>query len=618
MIWVFILVSSIWIGYEFVNIFAPSVWDQLSVLSAGIPVGITAVTWLFFLVRFFRPLDRAVGLIVSLALLVVSSVAHRWNLRKPKFRRLSPEFLITFFCFSVLFYFLCDISYLKNGRHSSGTTFSDLPFHLSLISSFAYGGNSLSNMMWTPFYLGAPLSYPIIPDFFSAVLVGCGSASLRVSIAVPSLILLVSLLFVLHDIAGLFSDRRFVAELSIFFFMMAAGVGWKWAFNSECRGDVNANMAHYFCARKETFWIHSLIHYLLPQRSGLFSIAICILLIAIFVYEVQNNLGDSKAFVLAGVMMGFLPCLSAHSFIGVGEYAGLICVLNFPWKVPRRAITQWAKFGCVAMLIALPQILWLMPTHRRDFFMFKPIWWETNSTLGFFTMWWESLGAFVMLSIFHVWLYMSSHQRLMYFPALGVFVVSNFLRYQPGAMDNTKVFLCAWYPLACLAVADYLIATLLKTPRIVVKAAVCFVTIGFVAGSVICIYKALMVPFPVFEEDEMMFGVWVMQNTRRDAKMLARGWHGSPMMSIGGRIITMGYGGWVWSHGLDYKGRRSWCRDMADDRENVTRFDEAEIAYAVYKYSENEESLFPISDPYSHWMQVVAIENAGLYRLVHN
>jgi hypothetical protein len=344
------------------------------------------------------------------------------------------------------------------------------------------------------------------------------------------------------------------------------------------------------------------------------------LLIAIFVYEVQNDLRDSKAMVLAGVMMGLLPCLSAHSFIGVGEYLALICVLNFPWKVPTQAIIQWAKCGGVAILIALPQILWLMRTERRGFFVLKPIWWETNSKLGFFTMWWQSLGPFVILSMFHVWLYMTNHQRLMYFPALGVFVLSNFLRYQPGAMDNTKGYLCAWYPLTCLAVAEYVIMTLLRTPKVVVKAVVCFVTIGFLAASVICIYSALMLPFPIFTKDDMTLGIWVMQNTRRDAKMLAQGWHGSPMMSIGGRIVTMGYGGWIWSHGLDFKGRLRWCKDMVDDRENVTRFDEAEIAYAVYYYDEdnNKDSLFPRPDPYSHWMEVVAIETASLYRLVHD
>jgi hypothetical protein len=111
MIWVLILVFSIWIDYEFVNVLVLPVWDQLTVLSPGIPVGITFVTWIFFLIHFFRPLDRAVGVIVSLTLLVAWSVAHRWNLRTPKFRRLSPESLITLFFFSVLFSLLCNISY---------------------------------------------------------------------------------------------------------------------------------------------------------------------------------------------------------------------------------------------------------------------------------------------------------------------------------------------------------------------------------------------------------------------------------------------------------------------------------------------------------------------------
>jgi hypothetical protein len=323
--------------------------------------------------------------------------------------------------------------------------------------------------------------------------------------------------------------------------------------------------------------------------------------------------------VLAGLMMGILPCLSAHSFIGIGEYALFICAINFPWRPFRfSAILQWAKFGVPAALIALPQVLWLMRTKRRDFFVVKPIWFETNTKLGFFTMWWESLGAFVMLSLFHVWFAMTKRQRLMYWPAIGVFVVSNFLRYQPGAMDNTKVYLCAWYPLACVAVAEYIVATLLRARAqlVFVTAAVVLVVFGFVFGSIVCIYKALIHPFPMFSNDEMQFGIWVMQNTRRDAKMLAEGWHASPMMSIGGRLITMGYAGWIWSHGLDYGGRLDWSKRLAHERENISRFDLEGISYAVWKTNDKNESIFPDPGPYSRWTPVLMISNAILYRLL--
>jgi hypothetical protein len=622
MLWILIQVASVWCGYEIVNLLAPPKWDQLTILSVGIPLGIAVISWLFFFIRFFASLTASIALAVSIATFVFCYFVHRQNQKPIHFRRFEVEFIFFFFLLSLLFYSLCDVSFLKDGYNSSGTVFSDLPFHLSLISSFSYGGNSLSNTMWTPFYLKSPLCYPIIPDFFSSVLVGCGRASLRVSVAVPSMLLLLSLLFLLQDLAQTYSRRRIVPEVTILCFVLASGVGWKWMLGPECRADVNANMAHCFCKGKETFWIHSVVHYLLPQRSGLFSIGICIAVTLILVHEIDIGLKDSKALLLAGIITGLLPCISAHSFLGAGEYALFICIFNFPWRpfsfeTWKRAVLQWAIFGGTALVLAIPQTVWLMRMKRRDFFVVLPIWIETNSKFGFFDMWWESLGAFFVLAIANVWPHTSEWQRLMYYPSIAVFVVSNFLRYQPGAMDNTKVYLCAWYPLACCAVAHCLVDVIMRCRRWVFLVALSIVVsfTGFSISSVVCLYKALTIPFAMFDIAEMNFGLWVMENTRPDAAMLAAGWHASPMMSLAGRLITMGYGGWVWSHGLDYGARERWIADLVRNRENVTRFVAEGISYAVGK-EDGGHNAFPPPPPYSRWMPVVEIKNARLYRLL--
>jgi hypothetical protein len=53
--------------------------------------------------------------------------------------------------------------------------------------------------------------------------------------------------------------------------------------------------------------------------------------------------------------------------------------------------------GATALTLALPQVACLMRTKRCNFTVAKPIWFETNSKIGFFVMWWESLGPFVTL-----------------------------------------------------------------------------------------------------------------------------------------------------------------------------------------------------------------------------
>jgi hypothetical protein len=623
MLWVYIVVSSIWFGYEVIRFLAPKIWDELDILSGGAPVGFALVTWLFLLIRYFHPLTVLIGVVVSISLFLLSYFLHLHNPRPLKFRALPGSFLCILAFFTVLCYVLVDLSFLKNGRDSSGTVFSDLPFHLSLISTFAYGGNSFASTLTTPFYFGANLSYPIIPDVFSAFLVRCGKASLRISVTVPTMILLWSIIFCFHSLAVQFTSRPFVPELSIFLFFFAAGVGWKWFFRTECRNEVNSNMAHCFCPGKETFWIHSVVHYLLPQRSGLFSLSISIMLSSLLVTVVENEQTSGKSMFLAGLMMGLLPMLSAHSFIAAGEFAIFTAVLNFPWKPINFSrwieyVVFWCKFGVTAILIALPQVLWLLRTPRNKFFSIKPIWLETNTGyLGFFVMWWESLGPLPFFALGHVWIFLTARQIRMYLPALGVFVVSTVFRYQAGAMDNTKVFLATWFPLAVVAVSDYLL-TLFRYSRknILVLSISSFLLVSMTFSSAVCYYKAIRHTFSMYTKEEMELGLWVMENTRSDVQILSVGWHAAPMMSIGGRPISLGFGGWVWTHGLDYDSRHRWLRGLVKQKEEVDVFAKQKLMYAVSKEEDGGGRIFPNPGANSHWICVVDEGSFQLYRLL--
>ena len=60
--------------------------------------------------------------------------------------------------------------------------FGDLPFHLSVITSFAFGNNFPPE---DPTYAGVRFTYPFLSDFVSAVFVKCG-ADLRESMLVGS------------------------------------------------------------------------------------------------------------------------------------------------------------------------------------------------------------------------------------------------------------------------------------------------------------------------------------------------------------------------------------------------------------------------------------------------
>lgn len=625
MIWSLILLVAIWLGYEILDPMAPEIIDPVSLLAISIPFGCTVMSWIFIFVRMFAQISWVHGIIISLFLACVLGMVRMifGYMRKPrKMWKIGKEFFVTMGICFLLFIIIIDKSIMKRGNYSSGTVFSDLPFHLSLISSFAYGANNYGSKMMTPFYAGEELSYPIIPDFFSSVLAGAGMAPLRLAIALPTLFILMSLAILVYRIASMFSPHKYAPELTVATFLTASGVGWKWAFIKDCRDNPNANMAHCFCTGKHTFWIHPLIHFLMPQRSALFSMPLAVAITILLIYVTRARTPDKKALVMAGVLMGVLPMISAHSFIGVGEYAIFICIAHFPWRYPKvwmKAVLFWAIFGGVAIAIGGLQVLWLLRVPRQGFGKISPIWLETfPGQIGKFAqLWWESLGPFVVIALVICWPVLTKTQIMAYLPSIGVFVVSNFIRYQPGAMDNNKVFFAGWYTIAC-CIVSHTILTLWNHGNILLRYALGFVVLGYMASSVFTIGKAIRLPFMMYTPDEMLLGQWVMENTLKNSVVMGSSWHANTAMSLGGRLVTLGYGGWVWTHGLNYGSRDALMKKMIQHREDEEMFKPLNIQYAMAKNDDHTRGYnWTVPETDSRWVKVVDVGTAQLYRLLN-
>src|SRR5262252_409451 len=96
-----------------------------------------------------------------------------------------PGFLVLFF--GILFCALLSSHMLQqraDGLYSGGSTWGDLAWHLSMISNFAQRG--LGAVRENPVFPRTKLSYPFLPDLFSAWLITKG-VSLQASLIWPTL-----------------------------------------------------------------------------------------------------------------------------------------------------------------------------------------------------------------------------------------------------------------------------------------------------------------------------------------------------------------------------------------------------------------------------------------------
>ena len=100
--------------------------------------------------------------------------------------------------------------------------FGDLPFHLSVITSFAFGNNFPPE---DPTYAGVRFTYPFLSDFVSAVFVRCG-ADLRESMFIENYILGLAFVGLVHRWALVMLRDRLAAIITPFIVLLNGGMGW--------------------------------------------------------------------------------------------------------------------------------------------------------------------------------------------------------------------------------------------------------------------------------------------------------------------------------------------------------------------------------------------------------
>src|ERR1051325_11982571 len=100
--------------------------------------------------------------------------------------------------------------------------FGDLPFHISVIPSFAFGNNFPPQ---DPTYAGVHFTYPFLTDFISAIFVRCG-ADLRQSMFLENFIVAVAFVGLMHRWAFELLRAKLAALITPLLVFLNGGFGW--------------------------------------------------------------------------------------------------------------------------------------------------------------------------------------------------------------------------------------------------------------------------------------------------------------------------------------------------------------------------------------------------------
>lgn len=262
--------------------------------------------------------------------------------------------------------------------------FGDLPFHISVITSFAYGNNFLPE---DPTYAGVRFTYPFLTDFVSAIFVRCG-ADLRYAMFIENFVVALAFVGLLHRWALVMLRDRLAAILTPLLVILNGGFGWVflWRRATEHYGDFAAFMNSLppsFTVIPDTTWRwgNAVSTLLIPQRGFLLGLPLAVIVITQWwlAGEVKSEKGKVKGsdgsikagrkktrqkqtkaesptivppgtppspfsffllssetpsvrrMIAAGIVAGLLPLVHAHSFVVVMMVGGCIAIAPY-WR----------------------------------------------------------------------------------------------------------------------------------------------------------------------------------------------------------------------------------------------------------------------------------------------
>jgi hypothetical protein len=312
----------------------------------------------------------------------------------------------------------------------------------------------------------------------------------------------------------------------------------------------------------------------------------------------------------AGLLAGLLPLSHAHTFLVVMGLGGCL-MLIFPSR-----LRLWLWFFVPAVVIALPQILWLSGSgtiHASSYLKWHPGW--DHGSLNFVQFWLLNAGFFIpALLMALVWRDsdLATPRPLLkyYLPFLFCFIIPNLVSLAPWIWDNIKV-LIYWYVASVPLVALLLAKGLGRRSHWRWVAAGALTSMVFSGALDVLRVVTDASPNREFSNDDIAAAQAMLEHTPPHARVMqSPTW--SSAVFLTGRLSLLGYPGWIGSRGLPYAQRESDIRKIyAGSAQAEELLKQYHVQYVVIGPAE----LGSLAVNEQFWAQQEKVAETGGYRL---
>ena len=576
---------------------ATYLYDENATLGArlctGVCLGLAAFGLIGFVVASFIGLSGA-AILISLAvccspIAILTNARHSSRFKQDlsaASRRLqtadseSIGYFVFYLVVAVVLWKVFDRAVIVDeGGLSTGllNNFGDLPFHISVITSFAYGNNFPPE---DPTYAGVRFTYPFLSDFVSAIFLRA-SADLRQSMFIENFLLAIAFVGLMHRWALVMLRDKLAAIITPVLVLLSGGLGWALLLDDTKNNDGGLwgalmNLRPSFTVIPDTTWRwgNAISALLVPQRGFLMGLPLAVIVFTQWwlATEKETKTPDrgkstkktgrkeppaevtrfplsQRRMIAAGVAAGLLPLGHAHSFVVVMGMGACLALIFVRWR-------DWITFFIVVSVIALPQLLWSTwhsAVSAGTFFGWELGWDHGKENPIWF--WFKNTGFFIPIILAAVLLkpdgyLVRKRVLLFYLPFTLCFIIPNFVKLAPWIWDNIKVLFYWWLasaPLVALVLAKFW----REGPIRRTAAIVLFVCVTLAGALDVASITLRAGKYDVFDAAGMQFSELIKEKTPPRALIIHAPVHNTPVFLTGRRSL-MGYPGHIWTHGLQF------------------------------------------------------------------
>lgn len=293
--------------------------------------------------------------------------------------------------------------------------------------------------------------------------------------------------------------------------------------------------------------------------------------------------------------------IEANTLLGIGIAIATVLVLCLVAAVyfsfDKEIVRRWGIFLGIVLVVALPILLTFTfkqasgDNFVRGFFNWNNSDPETMDNYLLFYL--KNMGVMFILPVLVLILGTKKQINTM-MPAVCLWLISEFVLFQPNPYDNNKLMLVSYF-FFCVAAADFVWDTIpalfeksKKAVHVLRPVLVTFVAIIGTLAAALTMGREAVADFELYSADYIRLCKWVEKNTEPSDVFLTANNHNNAIASLTGRNIVCGSGSFLYFHGLDYGKQETDARFMYEDPANrddlLDQYDVSYIVIGPYEY----------------------------------